>query len=398
MKTIRTVLRNVVYRAFAVCAALPLLLASCEASDAEVKTPGDEGNFVFRLSLPPALSVDTRAGSIGETSINDVWVIQFDTSGKKIVAKNFGTGAIKQGDNSALLLVETDGFSNINSTFRVIGNFGSDQPALVEFSNKEGATKADLQKITMDFTSYKTERNFLVSNDIEYKAKPSDTDKAVIIAPLNFAYAWMSVKWTNDKVASPAKFVLNSVKAYNLPTTLAIDSRAGAATGVYPAVATGSCEVAKADAEKKEFLLPSDTYTFYMPENLRGMGCGMTFQDKNLASYGPKSDGTAPTLGPDGKPLAGGSLDNCTYIDLEGTYQYGNSDGTGPVDGAVAVRYRLYLGGNLMNDYNIRRGYHYTITVEVSGINSGDVRVTITDGAVVVFDKVDTITKEVNFR
>lgn len=396
MKTIRTVLRNVVYRAFAVCAALPLLLASCEASDAEVKTPGAEGDFVFRLSLPPALSVDTRAGSIGETSINDVWVIQFDTSGKKIVAKNFGTGAIKQGDNSALLLVETDGFSNINSTFRVIGNFGSDQLALVEFSNKEGATKADLQKITVDFTSYKMERNFLVSNDIEYKAKPSDTDKAVIIAPLNFAYAWMSVKWTNDKVASPAKFVLNSVKAYNLPTTLAIDSRAGAASGVYPATAAGSCEVAK--AEKDVILLPSDTYTFYMPENLRGMGCGMSFQDKNLALYAPKPDGTAPTLDADGKPGAGGTLANCTYIDLEGTYQYGNSAGTGPVSGAVAVRYRLYLGGNLMNDYNIRRGYHYTITVEVSGINSGDVRVTITDGAVVVFDKVDTITKEVDFR
>lgn len=397
MKTIRTVLRNV-YRAFAVCAALPMLLASCETSDAEVETPQTEGNFVFQLSLPPALSVDTRAGSIGETSINDVWVIQFDTSGKKIVAKNFGTGAIKQGDNSALLLVETDGFSNISSTFRVIGNFGSDQVDLVAFSNKAGATKADLQKITVDFTSYKMERNFLVSNDIEYKAKPSDTNKAVIIAPLNFAYAWMSVKWTNDKVASPAKFVLNSVKAYNLPQTLAIDSRAGAASGVYPAAAIGSCEVAKADAEKLEFLLPSDTYTFYMPENLRGMGCGMSFQDKNLALYAPKPDGTAPTLDADGKPLTGGTLANCTYIDLEGTYQYGNSAGTGPVSGAVAVRYRLYLGGNLMNDYNIRRGYHYTITVEVSGINSGDVRVTITDGAVVVFDKVETITKEVNFR
>lgn len=381
----------------AICAALPLLLASCEASEAEMNNAEAEGNFVFQLSLPPALSVDTRSGSIDGTSINDVWVIQFDTSGKKLAAKNFGEGVIKQGDNSALLLVTTDGFSNINSTFRVIGNFGSNQADLVAFSKNASATKADLQQITVLFNNYKTKRNFLVSNDIEYKSKPDDAGKAVIIAPLNFAYAWVDVKWTS-KVATPAQFELKSVNACCLPQTLAIDSRAGAASGVYPAAAIGSCEVAKADAEKQEFLLPSDTYTFYMPENLRGMGCGMSFQDKNLALYAPKPDGTAPTLDADGKPLTGGSLANCTYIDLEGTYQYGNSAGTGPVSGAVAVRYRLYLGGNLMNDYNIRRGYHYTITVEVSGINSGDVRVTITDGAVVVFDKVDTITKEVNFR
>ncbi|MCD8182310.1 MAG: hypothetical protein LUE99_03630 [Bacteroides sp.] len=103
-------------------------------------------------------------------------------------------------------------------------------------------------------------------------------------------------------------------------------------------------------------------------------------------------------MGADGKPGPGGSLDNCTYIDLEGSYWYVNSAGTGAVASPVTVNYRLYLGGNLMNDYNIRRGYHYTITVEVSGINSADVRVTITDGAVVVFDQVETITKEVEFR
>lgn len=390
MKTIRTVLRNV-YRAFAVCAALPMLLASCETSDAEVETPQTEGNFVFQLSLPPALSVDTRSGSIGGTSINDVWVIQFDTSGKKLAAKNFGEGVIRQGDNSALLLVTTDGFSNINSTFRVIGNFGSNQAGLVEFSKNASATKADLQKITVNFDNYKDKSNLLVSNDIEYKSKPADAGKAVIIAPLNFAYAWVDVNWTS-KVVAPAKIELKTITAYNLPRTLAIDTRGGKASGVYPDAAVDKCEVASGA------LKAGTTYAFYMPENLRGMGCGMSFQDKNLDLYAPKPDGTAPTLDADGKPGAGGTLANCTYIDLEGTYQYGNSDGTGPVSGAVAVRYRLYLGGNLMNDYNIRRGYHYTITVEVSGINSGDVRVTITDGAVVVFDKVDTITKEVNFR
>jgi hypothetical protein len=382
------------------CLLFPLLLASCEASEKEAEA-ATEGDFIFRLSLPPALSVSTRAGDIGGISINDVWVIQFDMDDKMIAAKNFGASSIKQAtnengsENKALLQVETDGFTNINSTFRVIGNFGSNHSALKTFSQTTNAAKADLQKITNDFSSsYTTETNLLVSGDIEYERKSDNDQKAVVIAPLSFAYAWLTVKWTSE-VAYPAKFELRSIKAYGLPATLAIDSRAGAASGVYPETATGSCTVKETSTGS---LSEGGSYHFYMPENLRGIGCGVSFQQKNIADYGPKNDGTAPTLGADGKPADGGSLANCTYIDLEGLYYYANSAGTDAVTGAVAARYRLYLGGNLMNDYNIRRGYHYTVTVEISGINSADVRVTITDGAVVVFDKVDTITKEVDFR
>ncbi|MCD8182311.1 MAG: hypothetical protein LUE99_03635 [Bacteroides sp.] len=208
----------------AVLTALPLLLSSCERGGSE-PVPAD-GQFVFRLTLPPALSVNTRAGDIGGTSVNDVWVVQFDENGKKIAAQNFGEGVIKQGDNAALLIVTTDGFSNINSTFRVIGNFGSDQTDLVAFSASSNTNVfiKDLQKITIPYTGYKTNRNLLVSNDIKYESKSGNADKAVIIAPLNFAYAWIDVKWTN-KVVAPAKFTLNSINAYKLPTTLAMDTR-----------------------------------------------------------------------------------------------------------------------------------------------------------------------------
>ena len=134
-----------------------------------------------------------------------------------------------------------------------------------------------------------------------------------------------------------------------------------------------------------------------MPENLRGVGCGKSFQEKNLNAYGPKTDGKAPTLGSDGKPETGGDLSKCTYIDLVGSYWYSYSSAAPTATNPISVRYRLYLGGNLVNDYNVRRGYHYTITVQISGANSGDVRVTITNGNVVVFDKVETIDKVVDF-
>lgn len=144
-------------------------------------------------------------------------------------------------------------------------------------------------------------------------------------------------------------------------------------------------------------VLVQGTYAFYMPENLRGVGCGKSFQEKNLNAYGPKTDGKAPTLGSDGKPETGGDLSKCTYIDLVGSYWYSYSSAAPTATSPISVRYRLYLGGNLVNDYNVRRGYHYTITVQISGANSGDVRVTITNGNVVVFDKVETIDKVVDF-
>ena len=61
------------------------------------------------------------------------------------------------------------------------------------------------------------------------------------------------------------------------------------------------------------------------------------------------------------------------------------------------MKYRIYPGTNLIDDYNIRRGYSYTLDVQISGANSGDVRVTITDGGVVVFDEIDHINMTVDF-
>ena len=394
-KKIRTMFKAV-YKLPFVGVCLLLLLASCETSGPEL----NEEPFIFRLSLPPALSVDTRGGTIDETTITNVWVFQFNTEGKKITARSFGTDAItpvknSDGTDSAVLLqVTTDGFSNISSTFWVIANFGTDQADLVALAAKDNATVSELQAVAITYSGYSGKPSYLVSNSLEYKSKEDDTAKAVILAPLNYAFAWITVKWEN-RVSTPAKFQLASIKACNLPAVLAVDTRGGG-TSVYPESAAGTCDVAK-ESTSGAGIDESKSFEFYMPENLRGMGCGATFQQKNLPDYGPTATGQAPVL-EDGKPKAGGGLANCTYIDLEGSYWYPNSAGTGQVPDAVAVRYRLYLGGNLMNDYNIRRGYHYTITVQISGINSGDVRVTITDGAVVVFDDVETITKEVEFK
>lgn len=53
------------------------------------------GGLSIYLNLPPALSVDTRAGSIGDVSFSDVWVVQFGADDKKIKAVCYSGDAIK---------------------------------------------------------------------------------------------------------------------------------------------------------------------------------------------------------------------------------------------------------------------------------------------------------------
>lgn len=382
------------------CVAATFLFVACESSE---PVENESGGLSIYLSLPPALSVDTRAG-IGTVPINDVWVVQFGSDDKKLRAACYSGTAIKNiqdvnnNNNNSLVQVDTEGFSNISGTFRILVNFGTSNSKLTAFRDKSGATKSDLESIVIDYADYKNQPNYLVSDAIEFEAVDDPmNDKAVLLAGLSYAYSWIDVNWTN-KVISPARFTLQSITAYNLPKSFAIESRAGTTAGVYPLVTTeitGTCEVgvsATADG-----LNSGSNYTFYMPENLRGVGCGKSFQEKNLNAYGPKTDGKAPVLGGDGKPESGGDLSKCTYIDLVGSYWYSYSSAAPTATSPISVRYRLYLGGNLVNDYNVRRGYHYTITVQISGANSGDVRVTITNGNVVVFDKVETIDKVVDF-
>ncbi|RHL07647.1 DUF4906 domain-containing protein [Bacteroides sp. AF39-11AC] len=375
------------------CVAAIFLFVACESSE---PVENESGGLSIYLSLPPALSVDTRAGSIGGVSINDVWVVQFDADGKMLHAVCYDSTKISNfGTSGALVQVETGNFSDVSGTFRIIANFGESQSQLVAFSKNTNAQKVDLEGIVISYSNYKSQQNYLVSDDIEFKG--TDTSgKAVLLAGLSYAYSWIDVKWTN-KVASPARFTLQSITAYNLPESFALESRAGTTVGAYPA-ADQITNTYPVDTDATDNgLSVNGTYTFYMPENLRGVGCGKSFQEKNLNAYGPKTDGKAPTLGSDGKPEAGGDLSKCTYIDLLGSYWYSYNSADPTATSPISVRYRLYLGGNLVNDYNVRRGYHYTITVQISGANSGDVRVTITNGNVVVFDKVETIDKVVDF-
>ena len=177
------------------CVAAIFLFVACESSE---PVENESGGLSIYLSLPPALSVDTRAGSIGGVSINDVWgcssmqmerccMLYVMTVLRLVILEQRSTCTGRNGN-----------FSDVSGTFRIIANFGESQSQLVAFSKNTNAQKVDLEGIVISYSNYKSQQNYLVSDDIEFKG--TDTSgKAVLLAGLSYAYSWIDVsgriKW-----------------------------------------------------------------------------------------------------------------------------------------------------------------------------------------------------------
>ncbi len=367
---------------------LIVLLCGCDDSIPKDK---DTDKFIIQLKMPPALEVVTKANGnkLDGITIADVWVVQFKKDDCTLLHMS---NYINIGDaqTNQTIEVKTDGFSNIESYFYVIANAGTDK--LKDFNG----TAADLKEIAMQITvGTSDEPNLLSAGPILYTPKtdegsgestseettvesqaeatepPSEESiGAVIVAPLQRTFAKISVQWkqlNSDK----GTVAITKVEAVNLPDTPAFFSRGGSKdlSAAYPSeVPADVIEIGNSS------LAANTPRTFHMAENLRGMGTGTTFAEKNQREKGPN-----------------GSLEKCTYILLSGTYTYADAEAP------IGVQYKIYLGGNLKNDYNIQRGNLYTLTVSISGANSADLRVSITDGNVAIFDEVETITNEITF-
>ncbi len=349
-----------------------LLLMSCDTS-LPANSNEDHG-MVIRLELPKSLDVTTKGGSLDGITINNVWVLQYANNTNELLkASKFSGTEISNKVNAGTLEVQTDGFSEAESNFYVIANAGDDFLAKAD-TLREGATakpiaEDSLKKKTIALANYTSEPTFVTAGKIllTQDSIRKYNGKAVIVAPLERAFARMKLKWSKkDNFKGSLK--ITKVDVYNLPKKMAAYTRGGGKlSDKYPKLK----EDIKTDATSITTgeLSEGSEQVFYMPENLRGMGTVTSFPEKNM-----------PAKGPDG------NLDGCTFILMSGYYKYPLESGYSK--DSITVQYKIFPGGNLTNDYNIQRGYSYDLKVNISGANSADVRVTITDGRVAVFDDV----------
>lgn len=358
-----------------------LCIQGCSTDDGPVQA---EEGFVFQLCLPGRIDIITRAPILDQISITDVWVVQYNAdNGNFLFAKNF-SGKVADGgtigeptNNGSIINVTTSEFSDVKSRFYIIVNAGTTfLQGFADLTETE-KSEAKLKQKTVAITpGTSDEPVLLTTGPLEYTPAASgdkDAGKVIIVAPLQRAFARVILKWGKPSTFK-GSITVTGVKAYSLPTKMALYTRGGGSLATtYPEESELTSTVTTIG---NGGLALGSSRTFYLGENLRGVGTGTSFAEKNLAGKGPGS---------------GGSLSGCTRIVLEADYTYPNA--TAP----IKVEYCIYLGGNLMNDYNIQRGYEYNLNVQISGANSGDVRVTITDGNVVVFDDVEEINKTIDF-
>lgn len=349
-----------------------LLLMSCDTS---LPVNGNEDHgMVIRLELPKALDVTTKGGALDGITINNVWVLQYAKNTNELLkASKFSGTKISNTVNAGTLEVQTDGFSEAESNFYVIANAGDDfltqGDTLRDGATSSPITEESLRKKTIALNNYTSEPTFVTAGEIllTQDSISKYNGKAVIVAPLERAFARMKLKW-NKKDNFKGSIKITKVEVYNLPKEMAAYARGGGGlSDKYPEltdIIEGATSITTGE------LSEGSEQVFYMPENLRGMGTGTSFPEKNMPAKGP-----------------GGNLTGCTFILMSGDYKYPLADG-GVAKDSIKVQYKIYPGGNLTNDYNIQRGYSYDLKVNISGANSADVRVTITDGRVAVFDDV----------
>lgn len=99
--------------------------------------------------------------------------------------------------------------------------------------------------------------------------------------------------------------------------------------------------------------------TYYVPENLRGENPVITDQQNRNVANAP---------------------DGATYIHIYATFS------------GMNINYFVFLGDNVTTDFNLRRNRHYTVNVNILGVNNDDMRVSMTtlmllQGPEAVYDK-----------
>lgn len=317
------------------CVLLVLLLGACteELLNQPPPVPSEKGLEEVSLSLRclPAETVgdewsaspDTRAAdaSIRDNLISNIWVFQYNSSGNQITAPHYYT-----------LPANTTASANVNVMLRpatnctvyIIANMNSN----TRFNGVDVSTLAKLEAVTHTFATEDevyggTNKNLLMSGSsgsLTIKAGESNALGAIslkrMLAMITFKYKFATADLgTKLKVT---RITLNSV-----PNTLKV----GASTGTYPPTVDTPLEYSVITTPVAETY-----YTAYVPENLRGTTSNTDEKNKN-------------------KDAPAGAICIKLYIDSE-------------VDGGSYV-YTVYPGENNKNDFNIRRNYKYTLTLNL---------------------------------
>ncbi len=359
-----------------------LLLSGCTDEWAESGTQGLNVSGAGQIVLVPDearnVTVATKATAAWEeTKIYNVWVIEFDVNGNTVACNQILNTNIEAATNGSSIIALTKNAETTEAYF--IAN------TIASFSKE--STKAAVQAEALA-NNTKSENGFAYSqggtNYIPMFGiwKGAATDK-ISEVEMYRTLAKVSFEVKADLPQGQA-FALQSLQVRQVPNTLQYyrdpgEAAPGETGGVaaYPALSesnvfdyeinefktedivgtwdaqwmTSSAQDAQTDNTWATVLgdgTSSVKQLWYLPESAQGVTTSTTAENQKE---------------PDGQNVSPYS----TYVEIKGFYK---------IDALVnSVTYRVYLGENNSNNFNILRNTHYTVIATVKGQNEIDVRV-----------------------
>lgn len=347
-------------------------LCSCERSADTIPVSGEQGGdasgrtarMTFGLSAADmrtsALGAAEGRSTVDEDALKNLWVLQFDgaTDASKLLfceyydASMIGVNDTTDDDSKksyslSVALYETTGDTKIY----FVANVGPDR--FQKFSAGDGVPDSDVTLGSFEASTLAFASEAAVSADGVLPMIGSYEGSSVIasgtvqmkrlVAKISFSF---SIDVPGTEKFTPSRVSLRSAASHTrfLEHTLPTGT-----TGLYP----------DADSSDNFINYPavsvsgtgSFTYTWYVPENLRGVVSSI----ESPSEKGPKN---APA--------------GSTFIEIGGDYQRGSA--------LTDVTYTIYLGENASTDFNVVRNYHYTVSSTIKGLNSRDLRVVVDRG------------------
>ncbi len=356
-----------------------LLLVSCNKEAEQVKQIDDPSSdsgkkeVVFGFSTAamgnpqtanPAKTAVTRAGEPPiEVDLKNVRVLQFngkEADSELVFNEYYSSDQVVtetvDGKPEKKLYVSL--FEQEASCIYVIANAGENQlkSLSVKAEGTNGTKLSEFEAMTLKFASENDVTSTNTALPMVDKSELSTAANSKIPISLTRMVAKVAFTCnvdiptsTNEAFKITRIQVLNAAsgvcfKAPEVPT---------GTTGLYP---DGSSSDNFFDyAEVPVTTAAPVSHTYYLPENLRGVVDGLTDKTKG------------------GKNVPAHS----TCIEVSGDYTKNVGTDT---ESLQDVTYRIYLGKNNSNDFNLIRNNSYTVTVTIKGKNEDDVRVEVEKG------------------
>lgn len=337
-----------------------LLFTACSEEPIGTNTPVIESDGTYRahlsVELPNVPVIPASLGRAGtaasyygelpdENSVSDMWILQFDMNidGGTLVMADYRTDFIVTGRRFSL---DTKLIADDRQKLILIAN--THNSSMFSATEASGFKLTDLEnkQFTQDLYNLTAETKLPMMGHTEQTAF-GESD--MVTVSLTYATAKIVVAYNLLRLPPGESFTPTSIQLLQVPKTVSMNSPDRGAD--YPVN------------------LSAETFTDYPPVTITD-GTPSRFVWYMLTNQRGTDTQTYPT-----KKTGRADVEAyCTYVKLSGTYKNSIDDA------GKTVHYRLWLGANNTNDYNITAGTLYEVTICPLGISTEDSRIEIEAG------------------